>query len=158
MKVSMETLSTPILQRGDIIPIFTLPDNTGHLVSRTSYRGRKHLVLLCLADPMAAEHYLGELARVADTISAASGALLVIAQGSDNAVHRDRPPFPFPLLSDGNGATVARFLSPEVCNGLFVTDRYGELYYQALADSVDDLPRVSEIVDWVEAIDNQCSI
>lgn len=154
----MTATATPLLMRGKVIPTFTLPDATGRLLSRTSFRGHKHLVLLFIADLASSTCYLQDLGDVASTIGAASGAILVITRPNSYAACTDQPLFPFALLIDADGATTLRFLPSDVSNGLFITDRYGELYYQALADKVGELPPATEIVRWVEAIDNQCSI
>lgn len=66
---------------------------------------------------------------------------------------------PFPILWDSLGQVSSAYLgesgerSPV---GVFVCDRYGELYMQAIAADADQLPSELEIRSWAEFVDMQC--
>ena len=150
-----------ILRRGQVVPTFTLPDTAGTPVRRTAYRDKKNLVLAFLPDAEddGARAYLSALAQGYAALRAETGEVLAILRGDRAAVadaQRDLA-LPFPLLYDADGAVTARFLPPTARAGVFVTDRYGELYFAAPSTSTVSLPPIAEIQAWLEAIDRQCA-
>jgi peroxiredoxin len=147
------------LRRGAVVPSFTLPDSAGRMVRRTQYRGRRHLILAFLPTGEAAtQAYLQALAGAYPAIQETGGEALAILRLDSQAAH-ERLELPFPLLGDAQGAVTARFLPPEAGRtGVFVTDRYGELYYSATTAQAPELPPPGELVAWLEAIDRQCAI
>ncbi|HET9220966.1 MAG TPA: redoxin domain-containing protein [Roseiflexaceae bacterium] len=151
-----------ILRRGEVVPTFTLPDTAGAPVRRTAYRDKKNLVLAFLPDAEddGARAYLRTLAQGYAALRAETGEVLAILR-SDRAAVADAQrelALPFPLLHDADGAITARFLPPMARAGIFVTDRYGELYFAAPTAGTATLPPIAEIQAWLEAIDRQCSI
>jgi peroxiredoxin len=150
-----------ILRRGQVVPPFTLPDTAGVPVRRTAYRDKKNLVLAFLpdAEDEGGRVYLRALADGYTAFRTETGEVLAILRG-DRAAIADAQrelELPFPLLHDSDGAVVARFLPPAARAGVFVTDRYGELYFAAPAADATALPPVAEIQAWLEAIDRQCA-
>jgi peroxiredoxin len=151
-----------ILKRGQVVPSFTLPDSEGAPVRRTAYRDRRNLVLAFL--PSAADDgaraYLRALADGYTGIRAETGEVLAILRDDQRSIAAARRELelPFPLLSDADGATTARFLPPKAHAGVFVTDRYGELYFAAPAADSATLPPIAELQEWLAAIDRQCAI
>ena len=152
----------PILRCGEVVPSFTLPDTAGQVVRRAQYRGRQHLALVFLPSAQDAEAraYLRALADEYLALRDAGGTALVILQGdADEArVARAELDLPFRLLIDAEGVTAARFMPAEARAGVFVTDRYGELYYTEATAETAKLPPVGELRKWLEAIDRQCAI
>jgi peroxiredoxin len=150
-----------ILRRGQVVPTFTLPDTTGTPVRRTAYRDKKNLALAFLPDAKddGARAYLRALAQSYEALRAETGEVLAILRGDQAAIAdaRRELALPFPLLHDADSAVTARFLPPTARAGVFVTDRYGELYFAAPSASTAALPPVAEIEAWLEAIDRQCS-
>jgi peroxiredoxin len=150
-----------ILRRGQVVPTFTLPDTAGTSVRRTAYRDKKNLVLAFLPDAEddGARAYLRALAQGYAALRAETGEVLAILRGDRAAVAdaRRELALPFPLLHDADGAVTARFLPPKASAGVFVTDRYGELYFAEPTASTAALPPVAELQSWLEAIDRQCS-
>lgn len=66
---------------------------------------------------------------------------------------------PFPILWDSLGQVSQTYLGAGAGRspvGVFVCDRYGELYMQAIADEADQLPPEAEIRSWAEFVDLQC--
>jgi peroxiredoxin len=150
-----------ILRRGQVVPTFTLPDTDGAPVRRTAYRDKKNLVLAFLPDAEddGARAYLRALAQGYESFRAETGEALAILRGdrATIAAARSELALPFPLLHDADGAATARFLPPAARAGVFVTDRYGELYFAAPAADTASLPPITEIQAWLEAIDRQCT-
>ncbi|GAB4214031.1 MAG: hypothetical protein OHK0022_51960 [Roseiflexaceae bacterium] len=152
----------PLLKRGQLVPNFTLPDSQGEPLRRSIYRGRQHLVLVFLPHPAdwAAHDYLRDLAARHPEVRSAAGEVLAIlpAAPAELAWLRRELGLPFPLLADADGDTTARFLPHDCHAGVFVVDRYGELYYGTTAADAVGLPPVGEVQEWLVAVDNQCVI
>ena len=150
-----------ILRRGQVIPTFTLPDTAGAPVRRTAYRDKQNLVLAFLPDAAdeGTRAYLRALAVDYASLRAETGEVLAILRGAGAAISEAQRELalPFPLLHDADGAVSARFLPPTARAGVFVTDRYGELYFAAPAAGTATLPPIAEIQAWLEAIDRQCA-
>lgn len=151
-----------LLRPGQLVPNFTLLTSQGEPLRRTIYRGRKHLVLVFL--PAAADEagraYLRALGdRYAD-IRAAAGEVLAIlpASPAELAELRGDLALPFPLLSDPDRATGARFLPRGTQAGVFIIDRYGELYHGAPAATSAGLTDPGETLVWLNAVDHQCVV
>ncbi len=150
---------TQNMRRGRVVPNFTLPDAGGLPVRRSAYRGRKHLALVFVsASTPIAETLVRDLASVYDSIRQVSAEVLVIVRGKQADAQRlaTAGGGRFPVLVDGDGAVSATFLPVESA-AVFLTDRYGELYATLPAGEPAVLP-ASEVVAWLTAIDNQCSI
>jgi tetratricopeptide (TPR) repeat protein len=151
-----------ILRPGQVVPTFTLPDTAGAPVRRTAYRDKQNLVLVFLpsAEDDGARAYLRALAEGYAAFRAETGEALAIVRGDGAAIAAAQRELalPFPLLHDADGAATARFLPPTAHAGVFVTDRYGELYFAAPAADTASLPPTAEIQAWLEAIDRQCAI
>lgn len=147
----METM----LKRGEVVPNFTLPSAAGEPVRRSAYRGKQHLALVFLpsVEEEFARGYVQALVGSYAMLRAASGEVLVIVRAAQVDLE-----LPFPLLADQDGTATARFVPAEAGAGTFVLDRYGELYYAAVAQDARGLPPISELHEWLEAIDNQCAI
>ena len=149
------------LKRGEVVPNFTLPNTAGEAIRRSAYRGKQHLALLFIptAEEEAARSYLRAMADIYDTITAASGEVLAVVRDSPAALAEAKEDLalPFQLLSD-DGTATQRFVPSPAHAGVFVTDRYGELYFSAVTEDAHDLPPPGELQSWLEAVDNQCSI
>ncbi|MFL5802658.1 MAG: redoxin domain-containing protein [Roseiflexaceae bacterium] len=150
-----------ILRRGQVVPTFTLPDSDGMPVRRTAYRDKRNLVLAFLpsAEDDGARAYLRALADSYAAVRAETGEVLMILRGDQSAAHKIKRDLelPFPVLADAGGTATARFLSPAARAGVFVTDRYGELYFAAPAADTASLPPVAQLCDWLVAIERQCT-
>lgn len=151
-----------LLRPGQLVPNFTLLDSQGEPLRRTIYRGRKHLLLVflpALADE-AGRAYLRALGDLYAEIRAAAGEVLAVlpAVPAELAELRRDLALPFPLLSDPDRAAAARYLPRGAQAGVFVVDRYGELYYGAPAPASAQLPAPGEILAWLSAVDHQCVI
>jgi peroxiredoxin len=150
--------TTPRLELNRPVPNFTLPAVRGGGVTRSSYRARRHLVILFLpAVDLPAREYLEALAARYGEVRESDGELLAIvtdrgASAEGLAAALDTP---FPLLLDSDGAAARRFLPDGATHGLFIVDRYASLRAQWTL-TAPPLPPVQEIVDWLLAIDRQC--
>jgi len=150
-----------ILKRGQVVPAFTLPDTTGVPVRRTAYRDKKNLILVFQpnAEDDGAQAYLRALADNYEAIRVETSEVLAILRGDPSAIAEAKRELdlPFPLLADTGRMVTARFLPPAARAGVFVTDRYGELYFAAPSADTATLPPIADLLGWLEAIDRQCA-
>lgn len=158
---------TPLTVRG-LIPSFQLQAvNRSNDISPWHYKQRYSLVIFLFhhAACNACRELLLELSQHYQTYRACEADILAIATGWQlNGVEHlkefaDNHAIPFPVLWDQQGQVSNNYL-PEKTDrssvGVFVCDRYGELYMQAVADEADELPDEHEIRSWVEFVDMQC--
>jgi peroxiredoxin len=150
----------PRLDVGKVVPNFTLANLEGEPVTRSAYRARKHLALLLLpVIDLPARTYIEELRGVYGKIRAADGELLVLI--ADTAAHADglraALDVPFPLLLDPEGIASKKYLPDGVRYGLFILDRYAALHAQ-WAIVAPPFPPASDVAEWIEVLDNQCTL
>jgi peroxiredoxin len=68
---------------------------------------------------------------------------------------------PCPLLSDPEGSVIGKYTYWGVDRkvavpSVFVTDRYGTLYYQHIANEITGIPDLAKVLSWLEFIQSQC--
>jgi hypothetical protein len=119
-----------MLQRGDLVPHFTVKTLHGDEFSYATIWQRRNLVLIALPvrDSESVRRYVSELA--------ARGA--EFADGdADCVITQD-------LLQAIPGPAV------------LVADRWGEVVYVAATSDVQDLPQVEEVLEWLRYVQSQC--
>lgn len=148
----------PLLRVGAQAPNFTLEASDGTPIRRSAYRARRNLAIILLPDlGPAALAYLAQLRDAYAAIRAEDSEALALMAAVDRAALRAAIDLPFPLLHDPAGAVTRRYLPEQAAYGLFILDRYATIYAQwALA--TPDLPPVSAVVAWLNAVDCQCSV
>jgi hypothetical protein len=121
-------MSDDMLQRGDRISHFDVTTVGGERISYTAIWQQQHLLLLILPSTPADDEpsYLKALN-------------LEMPKFHDVACVVSRDAF-------------AGMRGP----GVVVADRWGEVIYAAGAESVGQLPRVEELVEWLEYVRNKC--
>jgi peroxiredoxin len=147
----------------DLIPPFELPAvNRSGTVQSWQYKQRKHLVIFffngvhCSACCQRLQNFAQQYSRYqsveTEILAIASGALEPL---QDWLV---QTPLPFPVLHDSEGRVLRRYagLEEPLPVGIFVCDRFGELYTQTIAADANDLPSEPEIRDWASFIDMRC--
>ncbi|MBD2260014.1 redoxin domain-containing protein [Pseudanabaena sp. FACHB-2040] len=148
----------------DLIPPFELPAvNRSGAVQSWQYKQRKHLVIFFfpgLSCPACCQLLL-DFARQYSRYQSVETEILAISSGSLERLQDwlAQAPVPFPVLHDGEGRVLRRYIGPveePLPVGLFVCDRFGELYTQTIAADANDLPSEPEIRDWAGFIDMRC--
>jgi peroxiredoxin len=146
----------PKLQERRVVPFWTLRDQHGREYNLAKQRGRTHLLLAVFSAEADPRSFLEELASHAATWRQfpAQGVLVVPNVETAQALGAA----PFTILIDEEERVCRQFLPDEAIVGVFLLDRYGELYHQWLVTDIADLPPADEINGWLEAISMQCSI
>lgn len=118
---------------GDLIPYFDLPGTNGERVSRATYRGRQHLVIVFLhsAPCTSCAGIWRVLLALYSSLRDEQAEVIVVLGTSmgTETFHLARTSPPFPVIVD-NGVLAARFRLESVSEtpvALVVADRHGEI-------------------------------
>ncbi len=143
---------TPLLPLRAVVPSWTLPDLiTAQPFSLYKPRGRAHTLLVMARSDVAA--LLADLAApLADLATLPARGVAVL--GATPAA----PVAGWTVVLDGDGTTLDRYLPPEAQIGVFVLDRYNDLYHQWLVAAPAELPASAELAGWLEAVGQQCGV
>ncbi len=146
----------PLLRAHKVVPLWTLPDKYGEPFNLAKKRGRAHFLLLVCGEGADPAPFLQQLAPVMPAIRTLPAEGIVVVPSEDAAGPLST--HSFTVLVDAEGSVRARFLPEGAAAGLFLLDRYADLYRQWLVASIGELPSPEEISGWMEAISNQCGI
>jgi len=155
-------MNGPLLLR-QVIPPLTARTSDGKIVRAWDYKQKRPLVIAFLhADCSRCDGWLAQLAaRAADLADREAVALVIYAE----VPPRSAETLPSPLIAgaDVAGHSQRAFLGSEAFGpagldraGVFVTDRYGDLYGQWLGRDADELPLPGEILDTLSVIQMIC--
>lgn len=146
----------PKLAEHEVVPLWTLPDTDGRPLNLAKQRGRAHMLLLVLESGADAAAYLRGLAGAAREWAQLPARIIVVVPDKESAAALGA--LPFTRAIDANASVRPRFLPAGAAVGVFVLDRYGELYHQWLVADVAQLPLPDELDGWMQAISMQCSV
>lgn len=151
-----------------LIPSFQLQAiNRDAVISPWDYKQRKSLAILFFHDATCtaccnlllniAQHYSAY--RTCDT-----EVLAIATNNQPNTIpllkqFAEQHAIPFPILLDHQKTVRQAYLgmvADPSAVGVFICDRYGELYMQAVEPEANQLPAEAEIRGWVEFVDMQC--
>jgi peroxiredoxin len=150
-----------------LIPPLTARTTAGETVRAWDYKQRKSLLIAFLhADCPQCQAFAARLAsRAADLIDRDSVALLVALEPPRWGIE---PLPPVILASDTTGRAAREYLGKDAFGqqglvrvGLFVADRYGELFAQWEARDAADLPPIAEPLKWLahtQILCEECSV
>jgi peroxiredoxin len=157
--------TTP-LERGQIIPAFSLPgsDNLPH--SPWDYKQREHLLLLFLrsSQDLATQTLLLTFAESYKAFREEQSAVLAITTDPviRNMTAQEKLHLPYPLLADPQGTTLTRYTLWNRATGIFqpsivLADRYSALYQQWQADNEARLPTPTELLESLQYLNRLCT-
>jgi|HigsolmetaAR201D_1030396.scaffolds.fasta_scaffold04284_7 peroxiredoxin len=149
-----------LVRHGQIAPSFTLPSGKGTPIRRTAYRAKRNLVLIVVphSSDASMREYMQAMAEGYTSLQSERAEVLVILGDTEAAASALQAELPFPVLADVDGRVIRQFLPEDARGGVFVTDRYGELYLARAVAEAGELPSVDDVYDWLVAIERQCSI
>ena len=158
-----------MLKVRQLIPPLTARTSHGQTVQAWDYKQKKSLVIAFLhAGCARCEEWVGWLSQHAAEMAECDAVALVILPAMSLPVGASRG-LGTPLQSvihvaaDVSGRSQCAFLGSDgpgaerpASLGVFVTDRYGELHAQWLAQSEDGLPPIRDVLSWLSQIQVAC--
>lgn len=153
----------PILPLHKVVPMWSLPlAGGGPTFSLHKPRGRAHTVLLVASVEVDVAPYMAELAPQLDELWSlpAQGVAALSPRLTDlgPATYIPRAPAPWKVVFDVEAKVRHSYLPDRALAGVFILDRYNDLYQQWVSTAVSDLPTPSTVVEWIEAVGRQCGI
>lgn len=155
----------PNLERGQIIPAFSLPGIDGMPHSPWDYKQREHLLLIfCHSTTQEGQRLLQSFAQDYRALREERCALLVITTDPviTNIQTSQELHLPFPLLADANRHVIQRYTYVDAHSTQFkpcivLADRYNALYERWIELDEMDLPASSEILASLQYLNNLCT-
>jgi peroxiredoxin len=146
-----------------MIPPLTARSLTGKRVQAWDYKQKKSLLIAFLhADCRRCAHFVGQLRERAGELAELDAVALVIFSEAPPHAWSDALPPAIVLATDMSGHSPRAFLGVEAFGprgqervGVFVTDRYGELYARWVGGD-DALPGVPEALSWLAQVQIAC--
>ncbi len=153
-----------MLKTRQLIPPLTAHTPAGQTVCAWDYKQKKNLVIAFLhARCPRCAAFLGKLAARAAELAEREAVALVVLAEAPTALATENLPAQVVVAADMGGRSQRAYLGEEAFGpagqervGVFVADRYGELYAQWIARNEDGLPGVGELVEWLGQIQVAC--
>ena len=119
-----------MLQRGELVPHFTVTRLDGSRASYDDIWQRKNLLLVVLPAEESAERadYVSQIGAHTQAFSAHEAECVMT---TDHVLDLPRP-------------------------GIVVADRWGEIYFVGSGCKVAELPKIDEILEWLRFIEHEC--
>lgn len=146
------------------IPALTLRTSDGRSVSAWDFKQKRNRVIAFLrADsPKSWEFVKQVIAHAAEWKEKEAIGLIVFQEVPRMGLPGALPP-EIIAGTDANGNSIERYLGAEALKsgslkrqGVFVADRYGELYAKWIVENDDELPAISDILKALEQIEIAC--
>jgi peroxiredoxin len=153
-------LAKSLLDDREMIPAFTLAGKDDAVFDSLEFKRKKNLVLFFLTHPHP-EFFLKleESYRHLREQNAEVAVICVSPVGEIENHHR-RNRLSFWILADPDSKVFSKFIranAGEEAAALFITDKFGELFFQYLAPGARELPPMEDIVKSLVFIESQCS-
>jgi len=151
-----------VLRTRHLIPPLTARTTAGQTIRAWDYKQKKNLVIAFLhAGCRRCEEFLSKLAACAAELAEREAVGLVVFAEALPAF--ENLPAQVIVAADIRGRSQRAYLGEEAFGpggqervGVFVADRYGELYAQWVARDEDGLPGMGELLDWLGQIQVAC--
>jgi peroxiredoxin len=152
-------MAKSLIPERSIIPALYLPATDGGVFDSSSYKRKKNLVLFFMTQ--ADRDFLMRLDQSAYVLRQQNAVIAVVCPSCSEVVgalyqaHR----LSFAVLSDEKREVLRRFVSfaeGEVFAALFITDRYGDVFFEYVAAAARELPPFEDIAKSLEFIESQC--
>ncbi len=158
--------SSSLLEKGQIVPAFSLPGADGMPHSPWDYKQREHLLLLFTRSSRSSEGR-GILRAFAHQYSAfreENCAILAVTVDPVivNLEAQETLKLPFALLANPTGDVIVKYThwEPEtrtLTPSIALADRYGALYMQGSAQEEAELPQIAELLASLQYLNSICT-
>ena len=162
----MAQTNQPLIEKGQIIPAFTLPGADGMPHSPWDYKQREHLILLFLNSAASSEtrSVLRTFAKAYSAFREEQCSVLAISPDTVlvNLHTQDELHLPYALLADPKGEVHSRYTIWDTTTGklnpcIVLADRYNALYQLWLAEREAGLPPIEELLDSLDYLNKLCT-
>ena len=161
-----EISPVPYIEKGQIIPAFTLPGADGMPHSPWDYKQREHLLLFFPSSGTTTEgrgllrafaHDYSRFREEQCVLLAVTPDTVVTNAETLQALH-----LPYALLADPTGKVITRYTSwnantHTVTPTLVLADRYGALYERWLNEQEAELPTIASLLDTLAYLNRLCT-
>jgi peroxiredoxin len=156
----------PLLEPGQIIPSFALPDADGMMYSPWNYKQRQNLVLLFTRSSTSSETrgLLRAFAQQYPAFREEECSILAITPDPviTNLHVQEELRLPFPLLGNPKGDVIARYTQWDNATGtlypsIVLADRYNALYQQWTVEQEANLPPIAELLESLRYLNSLCT-
>jgi len=153
------------IKLNEVVPYLNLPSTKNGNVNLWDLKQRKNLIIVFYHGSQCThcKKKLKELARVYAKAQELDAEILAVSFDSlaKTRNYAKKVGITFPLVSDQNREATERFTYQDEERkapypSLFITDRFGVLRYQKIAQEADGLPDTKEILSWLLLIQTEC--
>jgi hypothetical protein len=156
-------MNPSVLKVRQIIPPLTARTLTGRILHAWDYKQKKSLLISFLhAGCRRCEDFVARLVACAAELTDREAVALVIFSEPPLTVAQDLPA-QIVVATDSSGRAQRAYLGEDAFGplgqqklGVFVADRYGELYAQWVGASEEALPGAHEVLGWLAQIQLAC--
>jgi AhpC/TSA family len=153
-----------MLSPRQLIPPLTIHTSEGRTVHAWDFKQKKNLVIAFLhADCPACREFLARLAIAGREFAEREAIALIVLLETPSRTLAEGLPAEIVLGTDVSGRSVRNFLGKDALSsqgleelGVFVTDRYGEVFAQWAVSDHNQLPGITEILSWLGHIEIAC--
>lgn len=153
------------LELKKVVPWFELISTQDKIINVWDYKQKKNLVILFFqnSDCQSSRKYLLELNAYYNDFIDSKTEIIAITSDSLEKIKKlaNEIGIVFPILSDKNGEVINKYTYSNDSGkysmpSIFITDRFGALYFQQIAEDEKELPSIKEVLDWINFIEKQC--
>ncbi len=147
-----------------LIPPLTIHTSEGRTLQAWDFKQKKNLVIAFLhADCPACREFLAHLAAASRELADRESFALVVFLETPSRTLVEGLPTEVIAGTDVSGRSVRNFLGRDALSnrgleqlGVFVTDRYGEVFAEWVVPDHNRLPGIAEIMSWLRQIEIAC--
>lgn len=152
-------MAKSLLDDREVIPLFHLPARDGRLFDSSEFKRRKNLVIFFLSRPE--KEFFVAVEEAYALMKEQNAEAIVISPVSGDTLEEihQRNRLTYWILSDGKREVFSKFIQASPGEGvaaLFITDKFGEVFFQYVAPAIKDLPPFDDIVKSLNFIESQC--
>ncbi len=153
------------LELKKVVPWFELISTQNKKISVWDYKQKRNLIILFFrnVESQSSQKYLLELNTGYKDFVELKTEIVAISSDYIESLKKfaDKLDILFPMLSDENGEVINKYTYKDDSGkypmpSIFITDRFGALYYQTIAQDESELPDKNALLDWVDFIERQC--
>ncbi len=152
-------MASPRLNDRTVLPLFHLFGKNEEVFDVSEFKRKKNLVLFFLTAGdgnflIKAENFYPELKNQ----NAELAVVFTLPQADVCQMHKKNH-LTFHVLSDQDRGVFNRFIKSDIGESiaaLFITDKFGEIFFQYIENNIENLPIFEDIIKSLRFIESQC--